>query len=287
MALLILTRPLQFTSYFACEITIDDERAARFGTRRTLAVELPPGRHRIVARLGRMHSDVAHFEAGPDSELRFQVRTKFNAWHAAISFAPAIWIIGASVFTLGNPNFALVIFLPSALLGIVAALHGVYLSCRGGPWLSLTPLRASTPLVGQKEIPAGSLLKYADLPAPTLVKPVRLRFRLRGIMIAVAIVAVVLWLAVGGFRTFRQAQYQNNAKLHAANEAVWRENERRQNEIAHRLDDLKLNSGSIRGSAVRSAARADYHQVMRRKYERAAALGLLSVEPDPPEPPSP
>ena len=48
-----------------------------------------------------------------------------------------------------------------------------------------------------------------------------------------------------------------------------------------------LDPTSLRQSAARATARADYHAAMKRKYEEAAARRRLSVEPDPPEPPWP
>lgn len=288
MALLIVTRSMQLSAYYAaCEIIIDDARAAQFGARRILGIELPPGQHQIMARVGRMQSDVVPFEAGPDSERRFHLGTRLRTLHVAIASTPPIWMIGAMVATRGDPDSFLLALWPALVLSVIAIAYSIYLTSHGGPWLFLTPLPASLQPVGVSGVPVNFVLRYSDLPPPTLVPPVRLHFSLRGIMIAVAIVAVLLWLGVGGFRTFRQAQYRNNANMHAANEAVWRLNERRQNEIVHSLERMNLDSRSIRKSAVRSAARADYHEAMRRKYERAAALGLLSVDPDPPEPRQP
>jgi hypothetical protein len=70
---------------------------------------------------------------------------------------------------------------------------------------------------------------------------------------------------------------------------VFRDLARRHLRTATELEASDSNAGAslIQGMAARTAAKADYHAAMKRKYEQAASGGPFWVEPDPPGPPWP
>ena len=101
------------------------------------------------------------------------------------------------------------------------------------------------------------------------------RFRLRSMMILVAVLALSLSAAV---LWRRREHYRRLAEAYALTEMV-----------------LRVDSNMARGSAAfplldlsesmdRNARQADYYARLRRKYERAARRPWLPVEADPPEP---
>ena len=88
--------------------------------------------------------------------------------------------------------------------------------------------------------------------------PFRVRITIRQVMIAVAISALCFWISITVFRANRALQFRSAASMHAELEGIFR-----------RI----------------SAAKADYHAALRRKYEQAAASNSFSVDPDPTAPP--
>jgi hypothetical protein len=106
-------------------------------------------------------------------------------------------------------------------------------------------------------------------------------------MFAVAVVGIVLATAVTLSRYQRLQDFRRRADLHAQFEAVFRDTEQGQERTAAELKMRGMDGSFMRQSAARSAARAEYHAALKRKYEQAAAGRWRSVEPDPPEPPWP
>ncbi len=101
------------------------------------------------------------------------------------------------------------------------------------------------------------------------------RFRLRTMMILVAVLALslsaaVLWL--------RREQYRRLAEVYSLTEKVLRvDSHMARGTAAFPLLDLS-------DSMDRNARQADYYARLRRKYERAATRPWLPVAPDPPPP---
>lgn len=289
MTQLIVTRKRQlFGPYqppFA--IVIDEEKAAPIRCGQTIGIELPPGRYEMRVKVGHATSDFVHVEAGAEGEQRFEVGPRLPGWIRALAFLPAAYFLAVPIVGLSTQRMFYFVVLPSLATSAVLTLCSLHLTSRKTQLIDLKPLPDHGPEGHCAQPSVDAVFNYADLPPTLLKEPFRLRFTVRGIMIAVAIVALVIWLGLGSVRSFRQAQYQRRAEMHAKIEAIWRENEQRQNEIVRRQEQLKLDSKLIQTFSTRSAALADHHQAMRQKYERAAALGLLSVEPDPPEPPRP
>jgi hypothetical protein len=108
----------------------------------------------------------------------------------------------------------------------------------------------------------------------------RFRFTVRRMMVAVAIVGFLL----GAAAMWRIAASRGASAAYHAREA----------EFSRRsLKDYRDGRVTLRGTLTdREAARiarrleriAPYHDVLARKYERAARYPWLPVEPDPPEP---
>ena len=96
----------------------------------------------------------------------------------------------------------------------------------------------------------------------------RPRFRLRSLLITVAIAAVLLAAGVWGQRS---GAYQRRAAYHRAQLQIWPELPYFHAE--QYSEDLKA-----------MLRRRGWHEAMADKYERAARSPWLSVEPDPPEP---
>jgi hypothetical protein len=119
------------------------------------------------------------------------------------------------------------------------------------------------------------------------VQTLHLRITIRGMMIAVAVLAIVLGGTVECARFTRREFFQRKADLQMQVEAQFRGYERDWVKIA--ADEAKSGKGTgfARQFAAKTTAKADYHAAMKRKYEEAVARGVFSVEPDPPEPPWP
>lgn len=106
-------------------------------------------------------------------------------------------------------------------------------------------------------------------------------------MIAVAILAVFVWLGIGWNRRERSHHFRNQADRHANLEDGFRRIEQSFIKTVGALPATNPNAAPARQAAAKAAAIADYHAAMKRKYEDAIARGAFSVEPDPPESPWP
>jgi hypothetical protein len=123
----------------------------------------------------------------------------------------------------------------------------------------------------------------------------RLRFTVRRLMIAVAIVAVLI---VAGLHVETAIRFSRRASIHAGGEVFWREQEQWHREMAKKLltshERLKLlrvddtwnieHAESFNLEADKIKSWADFHASMKAKYRAAARRPWLPVEPDPPSP---
>jgi hypothetical protein len=94
------------------------------------------------------------------------------------------------------------------------------------------------------------------------------RFRLRSLLIAVVVAAVVLAAGVWGQRSLA---YQRRAAYHRAQLQIWPE-------LPYSNDQ------QYREAFEAMLRRRRWHEVMADKYEHAARRPWLTVEPNPPEP---
>jgi hypothetical protein len=116
----------------------------------------------------------------------------------------------------------------------------------------------------------------------------RLRFTLRRMTLAVAVLALIL----GGLRiVWLRDRYRRAAASYAATENLQRGFLRFAEGDAEAEEDLAIAFGyKISGEDKEQQAteirvmrrKADYLEMMRRKYERAAARPWMPVDPDPP-----
>jgi type II secretory pathway component PulK len=120
------------------------------------------------------------------------------------------------------------------------------------------------------------------------------RFRLRTLMLTVAIMAVVI---AGVQMRARSKAYRQRAESSATSEQYWRDGEYNWSRTARRRDDqartlpaglqqeqLRQAAKDCRALAQKNARLASYHAALLQKYERAASYPWLTVEPDPPRP---
>jgi hypothetical protein len=100
----------------------------------------------------------------------------------------------------------------------------------------------------------------------TIMRLPRFRVRVRTLMLAVAVVALLVWGAMMGTQSY---DYYRRAREYGANERGWRE-------IAARK----------RGSSMARFASecAEYFAPLARKYRRAMWRPWMPVAPDPPAP---
>jgi hypothetical protein len=98
----------------------------------------------------------------------------------------------------------------------------------------------------------------------------RVRFTVRRLMIALVLVALVLWAEAMRRRT---ASFRQGAAVNAWAADTFEARLRNADAFYPREEDLRW--------ALR---RLDYHTQLRRKYERAASRPWLFVAPDPPAP---
>ncbi len=274
MAKLIIMRPVKPSVFRgpASHILVDGWTAGYLAAGMKVEVPLQAGRHEVSARMGFMRSSIFSVECEPETMLCLRVAFRpFLDLPRSLAFV--LYASGpVIVFVIGGIHRALVadttehvwfmeFLLPFAILSYAVA-AAVMAATRLGS------LRLET-------MPAvDSASRQVALP---VTPHWRIKITVRGLMIAVAMLAVLLGFGVHRWRTTRGDLFRRLALRHAR----W--------ETGHRefVDHLKarLDAETVNSLAGMFAARADYHAAMRRKYEEAAARGAMSVEPDPPEPP--
>lgn len=100
----------------------------------------------------------------------------------------------------------------------------------------------------------------------------RPNFRVRTLMLAVGMIALLLWGAMMGFRSF---VYFRLATEYGRNERLWRE-------MAVR--DREIPGGKRSVAAVWGPEIADFYAPLAEKYRQAMWRPWSPVEPDPPAP---
>ncbi|HKI20232.1 MAG TPA: hypothetical protein VKA15_20245 [Isosphaeraceae bacterium] len=300
MTKLIVTR-LQHSAEGRREyrILIDGNQVGSIGPGQTVQFDLPPGHHELTARIGWCGSQRVGIEGGPDGAYHLTVGRDWRFQHLLRTIQLVIFLplpvltLFLSVdsqrltFALGNGWF-------STLIVPIAILPSVFGLARLAFWWDRTLCFQET---------RSQFLPDDQTPELPLKQPRCVRITIRGMMIAVAVVAVVLWAGIGWVQQGRRSHLRRQAELHASVEAIWRREEQAQNrQLADLLErrkqiaglvrdaasnallDLDRIAASARDSAAKHSARADYHDAMRRKYEHAIAERSFSVEPDPPPP---
>jgi hypothetical protein len=114
--------------------------------------------------------------------------------------------------------------------------------------------------------------------------PFHLQMTIRQVMIAVAFLSITFGASLDSFRSRYAESFRYRARFHALEEAKFRESELRWIQSDIEMERGGFGRGHFSDEAAKSAAWANYHAAMRRKYEQAASRPAFSVEPDPPYP---
>jgi hypothetical protein len=284
MAKLVVTRPRESVEGLRrpYQILVNGRPAASIGAGGSVDVPLPPGRHQVRARMGFIGSQPVEIETGAEGVYHLKVGSNPAGWRR--------WGLG----------FILPIMAPFAILVLDIAGSGLFRDPIEGGWFGLFMIPMMfLPVLVQFAFMVSwrdHFLALEEFPTPDpaarrvvlpKAQPIRVRITIRGMMIAVAVLAIVLGATVEWARFTRHDFFQRKAGLHMQLAAQFRGFEQDWVRMAVEREKGGADAASVRQSAARCAARADYHAAMKRKYEQAAARRRLSVEPDPPEPPWP
>lgn len=150
----------------------------------------------------------------------------------------------------------------------------IYLGSLGEQQLALrtVPEPAISPrgtLVFRRE-PAFSRLR---LPRP------RARLTIGRMMIAVAVIALMIWADVNRFRWRQQMGFGWRIESEAREESFWRRLERAHRQQAVELEKRGDNASSLRAQAAQERAKADYHAKRKREHEEASRGFALPAGP--------
>jgi hypothetical protein len=284
VANLIVKRRRHWTEgYDKYRIAIDGHHVASISPGETARIEVGPGHHEVAATGGWVSSRSVGIEGEPEAthQLIVAQNPKFNP----------TWIIATLLIVL--PPMVLVLALPPLSFSVwlnITLMHGRAdtTSVLMLPLLVLVWLTVFAPFLVMRK----SALALVQAPGPDLtdheiadlLRAQPLRFTVRGLMIILAIQAVVLAIGIQLTRNRRESNFREMANMHAELELPARAMQRRFADDAHNLEKQGIKATKYRQSEARSAARADYHAALRRKYEQALARGWFTVEDDPPPP---
>jgi hypothetical protein len=298
MAKLIIIRPMIHWIEHASwarrspryEILIDGQRTASIGLGQEIELELAPGHHQVRARSTFFGSQPVDIDAALE-ETRVLAVCASLSWQKLHSLA-ALFIILSIL-----PMLGLTSWLSSrGPQGMVSALDNGWLNVIMLPGIIL-PVPAMLLQFFLMVFLRNRVFEFVEIPGLDLnerqiadllrSRPFRVRITIRHLMIGVAVLAVFLAVAVGWTRHERSNHFRSKASLHANLAGIVRQSERDSLRFAVEIEKAGLNASRSRHAATKAAARADYHEAMRRKYEQAALQGRFYVEPDPPAPPWP
>jgi hypothetical protein len=265
-------------------IVIDGDQVASIGAGESARIELGPGHYDVAATGGWVASKSIGIDGEPAATHHLIVAHNPKFYPTLIT---ATLIVGLPllVFAVSVPR------LPSGRLDITL-MRGRHdaISVFMLPLLVLVSLALCAPFLLLRE----SALALVQAPGPDLTdreiadflraQPLRPRFTLGGMMILLAILATNLAVGVQLSRNRRQSNIRELANMHAKLELPARAMQRQLDDDAADLQKRGINAIRLRQAEARSAARADYHAVMRRKYEQALSQGWFKVENDPPPP---
>jgi hypothetical protein len=280
MARLIVTRPRpSFEKLRPYRILIDGQVATSIGGGDEVEIALPPGRHRITARVGVLRSQPLEIEAGPEEAHHLLVRSHVDR-------RGPLRVAFFSTF-----------LVPIATLSLMLAGQALFSDPFEKGWFTqfLGPmiwlpfwLTFASMIVWRDRILCLEAIPSPDpiggSAVPPESRPLRIRITIRDLMIAVAIVAFLFWAGVEWTRFTRSDVFQKRASYHLQFENQFRGFERDLLRMAGGMPATSPNANPFRQSAAKAAAVAEYHAAMRRKYEEAAARQVFAVEPDPPAP---
>jgi hypothetical protein len=283
MAKLIVSRTRQFADRLRrYRILIDGDRVASIGPGNTVESDLTPGRHRVTARLDFMSTPPVEIETAPEGirHLRVGSNLVYSTSLKLVMVLPVLapfWILFINLAysrLFGDPfeaGWFSQFMIPSVFLPFLLQIAFMVI-CRDR-FLYLQEIPALDPGTRQVALPR--------------VQPVGIRVTIRGMMIAIAILAILLGVWIEWGRHTRRDFFSNRASRDAVWETTFRQLEKVWSRMADQTQKAGLNAGPARQAAAKAAKKADYHAAMKRKYEAAASRRWFFVEPDPPEPPWP
>jgi hypothetical protein len=283
MAKLIITRPRRLVNRLRrYRILIDGQVAATIADRNKTELALAPGLHQITARLDILRTQPVEIEVGPEGVHHLRVGSNMDR-KGPLRFALFYLVLAPVLAPLAVPSGGCLFSDPSE-----ASWFSVFMA----PMTVLPSLLLLALLVSWR----GRILFVEEIStsdqavppeAPRWGQLLRIRITLRGLMVAVAVLAILFGAGVEWMRFTKRRYYQSKASLHSKYEANYRNLQRTQERSAAEFEKAHHCESPIRQSISQAAAMVDYHAAMRRKYEEAAARRAFTVEPDPPSPPWP
>ncbi len=207
MAKLIVTRARAGWFAYALRnyrILIDGKRTASIGAGRIVEIELPPGPHQITARLDFLGSRTVRIDADPEGTHYLAV--SHNARYQKL--------FSLSTMLVSVLQFGLVFWLLSRVAQPAA--FGI-----GSGWLLVPIIAGALPLLVQMPFLTfwrNQCLDLTDISGLDLTdqqiaelkqpQPLRVRMTIRGMMIAVAILAILLGVGIEGARSFSRSHFR-------------------------------------------------------------------------------
>jgi len=289
MASLVIKRPQHFTEdYNEYRILIDGHPVATIGRGENVRIEVGPGHHEVTASGGWAGSPSIGIEGDPEVTHHLIVAQNSKFYPTCIiatllvglpmmvlllalpplpPMRPDQWLEDALMY--GRRDTSPALMLPFQLLCLLALLAPFVLLRKS----ALALVRAPSHDMTDQEITG--FLK---------AQPLRPRLTVRRTMIIVAILAILFAAGIQLTRYQRQSYFGIRAEVHSELEDLVRADQLRRAEAAALLEKSGYIATAERQAEAKSAANADYHAAMRRKYEQALARGWFTVDTDPPRP---
>jgi hypothetical protein len=281
MATLIVSRPLRGAEAMPllCRIMVDGKCAMSIVPGTSVEIELSPGQHTIQAKARLLGSRTLAIDAKPEGEHHFTVGANWSGCNRSM----IVGTLSGFVLLLG----ALLFIPPGLLTALVLSGWGIVEHVPLLLIMILPPVTALSFLwnygLRLEEVPTFDLMDQPIL-ENSRPQPLRLRVTIRGMMILVAILAIIFWAGLESTRSERRNYFRRKANMHAELERIFRDDQQRRISLAVPLEKRGEDATIFRRSEAKAVARADHHAAMKRKYELAASQGVFTVDPDPPLP---
>jgi hypothetical protein len=82
----------------------------------------------------------------------------------------------------------------------------------------------------------------------------------------------------------RQREYKNLAEMHASLKTIAQQQKKFLDQGASSIEQHNVSATALHNAAAKAGVTANYHESMRRKYERASSQPWLPFETEPPSP---
>jgi hypothetical protein len=272
------------------DIAIDGRFVRSIDPGETIELELSRGHHEVRARSSFFGSRPVEIDGNPNETRRFAIG--FSARWQKLNLLAGVFVILSILPMIGislSLSHQMRPRVPAAVDRIwlsVMLISIIFLSLPAMLFQLFVLVFYRNRGLDLQEIP-GPELTHPQIAEFLRSQPLRLRITIRHSMIAVAILAVLIAATIQWLRHERSNDFRRDAERHADLEALSRKFEHDRLRIAGDLETSSALAARLREDAGKAAAKAAYHDALKRKYEQAAAQGIFNVEPDPPEPPWP